>query len=337
MASQSLVGERRVNATDSAVTLGCWAKGRSSSQPINNQLRGSLGWQILGRKQLANFHVRSEANPSDDPSRAVPLRQPLKSPRWLRRFLKATPSRCHWEPLPSSRRWAVEAYSGCGRLSQALREQGMLVRSLEAYPAKRTYMRYHDLDKPSVVYVLICAIKSGHIRHVHFGVPCKSWGRSNRLNGGTRRLDAPMGGSCPLPRELLGNQQAAVMCDICQVLADHNCLFTIENPSDSHLFRSTHVQRLMNAVSCYLVKFDQCAYNLTLPDAPPKTFCRKTTAILANFSSISALGLKCPGISAEHQHEHAWGQRNGMSLTASAGRYPAALCSRLAELVKAEW
>ena len=48
--TNSLAESRHVNLTDSAVSLGCWAKGRSSSFRLNGQLRGVLGWKTLAKK-----------------------------------------------------------------------------------------------------------------------------------------------------------------------------------------------------------------------------------------------------------------------------------------------
>ena len=146
-----------------------------------------------------------------------------------------------------------------------------------------------------------------------------------------------MGGDTPLPRDISGNQQVAVMCRSCHELASVGALFSIENPSDSLMFRSDDVVDMMRRVPCWFVKFDQCAFQLTLPGAPPNTYCRKRTAMLANFGAIEALGVKCPGISKTHVREHAWGKRDGVSLTAAAGRYPPPLCAALAAIVKSVW
>jgi hypothetical protein len=48
----SLAPARVLNAVDNNVTFGCWGKGRSPSMVLNVKLRGSIGWQVLGRKAL---------------------------------------------------------------------------------------------------------------------------------------------------------------------------------------------------------------------------------------------------------------------------------------------
>ena len=189
--------------------------------------------------------------------------------------------------------------------------------------------------------MLVYGIMSGEICYVHFGLPCKSWGKSNRLNGGTRRLGCPQGGPCPLPRELVGNRQALLVSDLCLLLHERGGWFSIENPSDSHVFRFDPVVSMTVKTGACLVKFDQCAYGLALPGAPVQTYCKKSTAILTNIHGMTAVARKCPGICPLHRHEHAWGSRKvgdvRFSLAASAGRYPPALCEAIAACVKEAW
>ena len=138
-----------MNASDSKVTIGCRAKGRSSSLHLNARLRGSVGHQVLGRTQLANFHVGSKHCVADDPSRFVELRKPKKAQKWLKKLFK--PSRAPsvaWSPLPALRRWAVEAYSGHGSFSRFLRREGLWALSLEAFPQKKMYLGFNDVDPP---------------------------------------------------------------------------------------------------------------------------------------------------------------------------------------------
>lgn len=65
---------------DSRAAAGAWAKGRSSSKQLNRLLRRSLGWQLAGRKSLHLVWVRSEANPSDHPSRGKPIPETRSQP-----------------------------------------------------------------------------------------------------------------------------------------------------------------------------------------------------------------------------------------------------------------
>ncbi len=88
----SLLSERACNLVDSRVTVGAWAKGRSSSQWLNQSIRAAVGPQLLGHKSVNNLWGPSARNPSDDPSRGVPLRAPKAvpaslPPSWVRPVL----------------------------------------------------------------------------------------------------------------------------------------------------------------------------------------------------------------------------------------------------------
>ena len=73
---------------DSRVTIGCNAKGRSSSTTLNYYLSTSLPYILGGGLYPYLFHVGTHDNCADDPSRLVPLRSaPPSTPFWLRTFL----------------------------------------------------------------------------------------------------------------------------------------------------------------------------------------------------------------------------------------------------------
>lgn len=55
-------------------------KGRSSAKNLNRILKQSLGWSLAGRKTLHLVWVRSEANPSDYPSRKKRIPEPRREP-----------------------------------------------------------------------------------------------------------------------------------------------------------------------------------------------------------------------------------------------------------------
>ena len=134
--NRTLQPARVVNGVDSMVCLGAWAKGRSSSFMLNGILRRSIGVQVLGRKSLANYHLVSADNPSDDPSRGQKLRAPKAAPSWLTPLLKPGPTESAPERgPPRARRLCLECHAGCGQLSKALERAGLLVaRPFEAFP-----------------------------------------------------------------------------------------------------------------------------------------------------------------------------------------------------------
>lgn len=73
---------------DSRVTIGCNAKGRSSSTKLNYYLSTSLPFILGGELFPALFHIGTDDNVSDDPSRLRELRAaPAVRPVWLSNFL----------------------------------------------------------------------------------------------------------------------------------------------------------------------------------------------------------------------------------------------------------
>ena len=77
-----------------------------------------------------------------------------------------------------------------------------------------------------------------------------------------------------------------------------------------------------------------------MPGAEPDSFCRKLTIFLGNFQEILALERACPGLSASHRHEHAFGSRvvdgKCVKLAAAAGHYPFDLVKALAGIIKSK-
>ena len=89
---------------------------------------------------------------------------------------------------------------------------------IEAYPSKGVYVCRMNLDRPSVVAQLLKEIKSKRYSYMHFGIPCTTWRALNRTKGGTRRKHCPDGPPERLPRETLGNRQAASIARLCEQL-----------------------------------------------------------------------------------------------------------------------
>eukprot|EP00438_Fugacium_kawagutii_P012357 Skav200003 [mRNA] locus=scaffold4475:38161:42612:+ [translate_table: standard] len=74
---------------DSQVALACLVKGRSSSRAINRVLRRSIPEHVSSNVKGHYGYVRSKRNPSDEPSRGLPVRDPLREEaEWLRNMKK---------------------------------------------------------------------------------------------------------------------------------------------------------------------------------------------------------------------------------------------------------
>ena len=74
---------------DSRVTIGCNAKGRSSSATMNHYMCSCLPYILGGGLYPALFHIGTHDNIADDPSRLKALREHCGvRPLWLERLLR---------------------------------------------------------------------------------------------------------------------------------------------------------------------------------------------------------------------------------------------------------
>ena len=260
---RSLAPAVLVNGTDSRVCLGAFAKGRSSAHRLNAVLRSCMGWIILGNKRLVQFWLASADNPSDDPSRDKPLRRPCLPSKLVARLVlpQRTP------PRTCVGRWlnklCLEVFSGCGRLSKALKNVNLGVgEPWEAYPKKGVYLDHFDLLNKNNVKRLYREILEGAYFYIHFGMPCSSFSVLQNLNGGTRSLACPEGDSS-LDREVIGNLLADSVAKLCAALAKVGGFYSIENPLSSYLWGYGPIAKLRR--SSFDVDFHQCAYGLSPP------------------------------------------------------------------------
>lgn len=328
---------RLVNGTDSLVALGAWGRGRSSSQPLNRRLRRVLPWLVLGQKRLDNFHLASEDNVSDDPSRLKPLRDPRPAPPWLAPLLSpgCVPNR----PAPLGSRLCLELFSGEGGLTQAWRQKGLAVGDpFEAFQRDKagrpTYVERYDLSRPAVRDELLLRADRGDFDCLHFGLPCRTWGPAGRLAGGSRRACLPWG-SGVLAREVEANGEwRFTVALVARVLlaGGHFCL---ENPDTSYVFATDLYLALCESVDVYEAHLDQCTFGLLAAGGGPCDFHKKPTRIVSSMPEIRALSRSCPGAGPGHRHVRAWGSVKikgvNHSRTALAGVYPGALCDSWAE------
>ena len=136
------------------------------------------------------------------------------------------------------------------------------------------------------------------------------------------------------------NMQAEYVCRLCLLLHAAGALFSVENPANSFFWKSRWWLVLCERIHITYSRFCQCAYALQLPGCANNEYCKKDTIVAANFNSITQLDRKCPGISAQHKHVHAWGavRVDGRSLhrAACAGRDSRELCSAWADVIAIE-
>ena len=338
-ASFSLLPQRLANGTDSLVSLGAHAKGRSPSYRLNSRLRRSVGHYVLGRKVLVNYKVDTKHNAADDPTRDVDIRSPSASNNWVSKHLAPEVASPYMRGDFSSFRGGAcrEVFAGSAGLTKALDDAGVWVEPpLDAYIDGR-YVAACDLDLLETRLKLEHEIDSGMLRYLHFGLPCGGWANANRLNGGTRRLHCPDGGPQPLERELRANRQGEYVSVLALKLASKGGYFTIENPWASSFWSSSSFNWLKSKTTVHLCHIALCSYGHRIPGANRLTFCEKRTGFAANFPEVMLLERRCPGTSPSHQHQRAWGnvRVNGKSISCAkaAGHYPPLLCQALARIV----
>ena len=340
---RSLAPARLVNAIDSGVVLGAWARGRSSSRQVNRRLRHALGWAILGRKSLVNVHLASAENPADDASRFVPMRLPVADGSWVEALSQMAPLVRPAGKQSSSPGQGefLEIFAGTGRLSAALARANLKVAvPLEAFPGGgvRNHRPSHDVLEPGVLAGLASDVAARRYASIHLGLPCKTWGPAGRLAGGTRRISCPWG-TFKLPRELHAHREFGVTVILCVELVRAGRHFSVENPRGSCAFLTDLWLDFCSAVDVFSVDFDQCAFGLKFKDSGPNDFCKKPTRVMTSDRRLLGLARQCPGCSATHRHVHAWGsyvfEDRRVSRSAEAGGYPSRLCKfwaqRLAE------
>ena len=143
-------------------------------------------------------------------------------------------------------------------------------------------------------------------------------------------------GTGDIKREVEANELVTKTMQLLCRAADAGIYISIENPFDSYLFKFLPVVNWPKQFKAQLVMFDQCAYGLQLPGFGRHMFCKKRTAVLTTMGDLEQLKAFCPGISATHMHEWAWGNRRvegrSVKLSSSAGIYPQGLCKRWASI-----
>eukprot|EP00435_Cladocopium_sp_Y103_P064249 s246_g25.t4 len=97
LAAEKKVGEEQpdsyyLHLKDIQVSLACLVKGRSSSAAINRELKQSLPDHLLSNVAPFYGYVRSKLNPSDDSTRGLPVRAPVREKAvWLKHLEDGRP------------------------------------------------------------------------------------------------------------------------------------------------------------------------------------------------------------------------------------------------------
>ena len=133
---------------------------------------------------------------------------------------------------------------------------------MEAYPSRGVYVKEHDLLDRSVFLRLRKWVLEGLFVYIHFGLPCSRFSRLQNLSGGTRTADRPEGDGSR-QNEVIGNQLADEVAELCWCLHSMGCYFSIENPASSLVWGYAPIESLLEIG--FDVCFDQCEFGLVPP------------------------------------------------------------------------
>ena len=321
---EGLRSARMVVFVDSRVVVGAVAKGRSSARELNKHLRRLAAFSVGADVSVRLIWVGTASNPADAPSRLVALPKRSPMPSWAAPFWKPDVATAVPRPLPQNaepgptaklppvirqrerpsagvsvpfaerRVWPQatcrEYYSGCGRLSSALRAQGFDTVEFEAV-TDGVLDSEKDMGCSQVVDREIVDIEAGRVCFAHLGIVCSSWCNMTMVfNGGTRTQAAPYG-TLKLQREIIGNRQVQQVKRLIDALIRNNIPFTLENPHDSYIWHSPELLEIAAHPQAQVARFDQCMYKLRPPDydGSSDVRVRKRTRLLGTLAQLPTL------------------------------------------------
>ncbi len=319
--------------TDSMVTAMALERGRSSSAGINNVCRRAAAYQVGCNIQFRMRHVRTDMNVADAPSRQ--FGEDL--PRVLRRrapedslgvSIHADSMEQCRQPASSSRpgrregtvenqQFFLELFSGCGNLTQAVKEAGMLTMP----PFDILNGDIYNLLDPGVQDFIMGLLISGNVWWVHLGTPCTVWSRARHNIKNLKRARQ---------KERQGVAFALFTCRVIRECLKRNIAFTLENPKSSRLWQFSPLAELMKDRRVGLLEWDMCQFGENY---------KKSTCMLTNELGFQGLAVRCQG---GHKHEHlqgtvrvkidgVWKVKNRTSV---AGAYPMKLCRQWARIAE---
>ena len=227
----------------------------------------------------------------------------------------------------------VELFAGTGGLSAAIRHVGLAAIGIDHVVAKRALapVLHLDLSQEAGQALMWDMLARPGVVFVHLGPPCGTSSRARDIaNGGPPplRSDRFPDGRPSLAgtnrarvdtANLLYQLSGQVMAFCCR----HGILCTIENPSRSFAWQTSHLQKPLQPWSPMLtsIHLHACMFGSQR---------RKATKLLANHPGFQRLGILCDNM---HPHEP-WGRVRSGWATALEVAYPPKLCRAWASACK---
>lgn len=190
-----------------------------------------------------------------------------------------------------------------------------------------------DLRDDAVYKRLVRQVRTGKVRWLHGGPPCKTFSRARRTDRHGRvealRSDRYPGGmpGCQTQLVMDGNLLARRMASLARAVQRAGGWWSIENPAKSYLWEFGPIRTLRKLPGVQFIIGDQCCFGGQY---------RKPTGWLGNAPFLPVLGRTCPGPPAHPAHPVLQGRAvtpDGRAcwLTELAAEYPEGLCNQVAK------
>ena len=238
--------------------------------------------------------------------------------------------------------YALEIFCGAGRLCGAIRKLGMHdsvgIDSTVHKHLKSPILRL-DLTKNSSIELVERMISQETLAFIHFAPPCGTASRARNIYRPEYSHNPPPCRSDHLPDGLkflrgtlklrveLANRLYWVTGYLFKQAWDHGILASVENPSRSFFWQTSHWRQHTSNIPFLSTEFHHCCYGSQR---------RKRTKLAHTIPSLISMAAFCPGESDNHKHLP-WGQTQGRWATAEETAYPVELCnvwaSRVCEML----
>lgn len=232
-------------------------------------------------------------------------------------------------PETDKKKWIIEVFSGTAHLSKAAAAQGYRALAIDVL-----YGSSCDVLDPEVQrYILRFAARHDTVL-VWFGMPCQSWSRARKFDGGPQPLrddDACLWGRAGLGKSdqqkvQLGNQLLLCSISLISQLHSRGIAWALENPWSSRAWLTQQVHALQNQSNVFLQRLDYCQYHMPW---------KKATGIMFSGVDLHPVFRICSGTkgrcnsTGKHHLVLEGKDSDGKWLTHRAQPYPPQLCSEL--------
>ena len=230
---------------------------------------------------------------------------------------------------PQVFRFFLELFAGAAGLTSAVKRRGLPVHG----PVdSHTFADGFDILNNQGYRKLVNLIRSGRVKWLHGGPPCKTFSRARRTDrhGSAQVLRSeryPAGLPGLVSAKLRnGSEMARRIAKLCRTQQRRGGLWSVENPARSFMWDFPPVAALKKLPAVHFVEGDQCCLG---------GMYRKPTGWLTNAEFMSILARRCPGSPEHPKHPTLEGRVIGPDgvecwLTELASEYPQGLCECLA-------